>query len=84
MNKIYGHAAGEGKVRWAGVKIKPKSEECKGCKAEEVKEEQRVRCEMGTEGIWCVYWWVHEGLRVIGVHWSKTLTIWVCGSTDAL
>lgn len=25
-----------------------------------------------------------EGLRVIEVHWSKTFTIWVCGSADAL
>lgn len=36
------------KVGWAGVKIKQTSEECKGCKAVEVKEEQRVRREMGT------------------------------------
>lgn len=50
-NKIYGHAAGEGKMRWAGVKIKQKSEEYEGCKAVEVKEEQRLRCEMG-DGSW--------------------------------
>lgn len=47
-NKIYGRVAGEGKMRWAGVKIKQKSEEYKGCKAVEVKEEQRLRCEMGA------------------------------------
>lgn len=47
-NKIYGRAAGEGKMRWAGAEIKQKSEEYKRCKAVEVKEEQRVRCEMGA------------------------------------
>lgn len=48
-NKIYGRAAGEGKVRWAGVKIKQKSEEYKGCEAGEMKEKERVRWELGMK-----------------------------------